>query len=76
MPRFYFDIHDGVEIQDICGLNLPSLDDAKREALRRAAAITNDPDNLREHSAVVVTVRDGPRSVLATVRLVHQIETT
>lgn len=74
MQRFFFDIHDRVDVQDYSGLDLLSLDDAKREALRRAAAFSTDPNNLCEHSAVVVTVRDGPHSVLATVRLVHQIE--
>jgi len=42
MPRFYFHVHNSVEIRDPEGVELPSLTDARSEAVRAARALMAD----------------------------------
>lgn len=75
MPRYFFDVHDGVQIMDDVGTPCPDLDAAKREAMRIAADFVARPrrgDD--EGGAVVISVRDAPGGVRATVRLGFVVE--
>jgi hypothetical protein len=54
MPRYYFDIHDGiVPVRDELGLQLDGVEAAQREAVRALPELAKDTQN-----NVVVEVRD------------------
>ncbi|GEO99943.1 DUF6894 family protein [Methylobacterium haplocladii] len=74
MPRYYFDIDRGYSLIDNSGMVLHDGKHAHHEALQRAAEFACDANNLRSPGAIVVTVRDGPQSILLTVRLVCVVE--
>lgn len=42
MPRFHFNIHDGVSLPDRRGTDLPGLHEAQVEALRLAGDLLRD----------------------------------
>jgi hypothetical protein len=42
MPRYYFNIYDGVDILDNVGTELPDFAFARREAIRYSGAILED----------------------------------
>jgi hypothetical protein len=42
MPRYYFNIYDGVDILDDVGTELPDVVFARREAIRYSGAILED----------------------------------
>ena len=42
MPRFYFNVYDGVALPDLAGVELKSWPDARFEAIRLAGAILRD----------------------------------
>ena len=72
MPRFYFDVREGVRFtEDEEGLELPDCNAAEREAAEAAASIGRDM--LPKGTARVVTVEvrneHGQRLVTATVTL-------
>jgi hypothetical protein len=74
MARFHFDLsRDGEPWSlDEEGLELPSRDEAQREAVALAFALAGDRPPRRELS---VRVRGGDARPLATVRLAAEIET-
>ena len=74
MPRYFFDIHDDAVVIDANGRNLPDRAAARTEALARGAAFAADPQKLGGSGVIVVTVRDGPDSMVMRLRLVCQIE--
>jgi hypothetical protein len=39
VPRFYFDVHDGVDIIDVVGSDLAGLDEARDEAVRATSEL-------------------------------------
>ena len=45
MPRFFFHIHDGREIRDQEGTELPSIDEARKQAVRTAGEMLRDHDD-------------------------------
>ena len=67
MLRFYFDMTvDGIALPDDEGLDLPSLDAARRDAMTSVAEMAKD------HSAaieIVVDIRESERRPVARVRL-------
>ena len=67
MARYYFDMTvAGIALPDDEGLDLPSLDAARRDAMATVAAMAKD------HSApteITVDIRDGERQAVAVVRL-------
>lgn len=42
MPRYFFHIHDGVDIPDLVGTELAGLTEARREAITTAGATIHD----------------------------------
>ena len=72
MPRFYFDIREGVRfVPDEEGLEVPDLDAAEREAAEAAAEIGRSLLPVGMARSVTVEVRNehGQRVVTATVTL-------
>ncbi|GJE55424.1 MULTISPECIES: DUF6894 family protein [Methylobacterium] len=74
MPRYYFDIDDSISIHDEQGQDFSDSAAAQAEAFRRAAVYGGDPANLEKSGVIVVTVRDGPDSVVVRVRLICQVD--
>ncbi|MCE4225264.1 hypothetical protein HCU64_16030 [Methylobacterium sp. C25] len=74
MPRYFFDIHDGMDAIDNEGLELPDLETAQGEAVLAASNYVVSPKTLSEKGgAVIVVVRDGPDNVVMTARLVFDV---
>ena len=42
MPRFFFHVHNSIEIPDPEGLEMPSLTEARTEAIKAARALMAD----------------------------------
>ncbi len=72
MPRFYFDMTvAGIALPDEEGLDLPSRDAARGDAMASVAAMA------RDHSApieIVVDIRNGEPSPVARVLLSHRCD--
>lgn len=59
MPRFYFDVYDGIAIPDSTGIELVDVCAAQKEAAKRAAILLGDaPDRLWRDGDWTVWVRD------------------
>ena len=72
MPRFYFDVREGVRfVEDAEGLELADLGAAEREAAEAAAAIGRDllPKGTARSVTVEVRNQHAQRVVTATVTL-------
>jgi hypothetical protein len=72
MPRFYFDVREGVRfVPDEVGIELPSIDAAEHEAAESAASIGRDllPKGVARCVTVEVRNAHGQRVVTATVTL-------
>lgn len=66
MPRFYFDIIDGKGLVDDHGVDLPTLDAAKLEALRYMGELLRDEPELFHNSASCrVAIRTQAGGVVA-----------
>ncbi|MCE4224705.1 hypothetical protein HCU64_13150 [Methylobacterium sp. C25] len=74
MPRYFFDVHDGVDVRDDAGRELEGPEAARQEAVRLAAEYAKDVENLSAGGLLVVTVRDGSGTTVTTVRLICQID--
>ena len=62
MPRYHFNIHDGVEIPDGVGVDLPNFNFARREAIRYAGALLEEAahrESLGEEWRLEVTDTEG-----------------
>jgi hypothetical protein len=72
MPRFYFDVREGVHfVSDDEGLEFPDIDAAEREAAEAAAAIGREllPKGVARSVTVEVRNEHSQRVVTATVTL-------
>lgn len=70
MPRYFFDVHDGIHVIDDVGQDLDGIAAAKKVAWRRAVAYVAEPKLLERHGGnLVVVIRDDTRSVRLTMRL-------
>jgi hypothetical protein len=68
MPRFFFDVHDDIDMIDDDGVELPDADAAAREALRGARAlICEQVTKGRINLSHFVKVRDEAGAHVATV---------
>jgi hypothetical protein len=74
MPRYFFDIHDGVDVRDDVGKEFPNSEAARQEAVQLASEYAQFPDNLSASGLLIVSARDLAGSTITTVRLVCQIE--
>jgi len=75
MPHYYFDIHDGVEVIDKIGQELPDDGVAKGEAYRIAANVAGTTKALADNGcALTVVVRSSPDTTIMTIRLVFNVD--
>ena len=72
MARYFFDIHDGVFLQDEDGLELADLSAARAEARRALTGLIGCCDDAKDAAHVRVDVRceSGQRLLAATLLLV------
>jgi hypothetical protein len=76
MPRYFFDISDGVDLTDEEGQQFPDLAAARAHAISRTRDFVARLDGGGQGGYIVVTIRDEARAELARIRLVCQIATT
>ncbi len=68
MPRYVFDVHDGLDIPDEQGVDLPDLRTARIEAMRLSGALLRDhPAHYVDAGELRIDIRTPLRGVLATV---------
>lgn len=75
MPRFRFDVSDNGQLMpDAEGLELPSLEAARREALATLGSIAKDalPDG--DAREFIISVRDGQPDPVLTASLLLKVE--
>lgn len=75
MPRYVFDIHDGLEAHGPIGAEMADIKEARREAMQIARAHAGRPEMLdADGSAISVTVRSDKDEHVLTVRLMLSVE--
>ncbi|GEO99039.1 DUF6894 family protein [Methylobacterium haplocladii] len=74
MPRFYFDVHDGVDICDEVGRELPDRAAVREEALGVAIKLLAAEAAEAKEMTLILTVRDQSGATPLKIRLVSQIE--
>jgi hypothetical protein len=75
VPRYYFDVHDGMEQVDRVGSEWPDLAAARDHALDLAGAYTKRSGALgSDGGAVIITVRDAAGETTMIVRLACSVE--
>ncbi|MET0259360.1 MAG: hypothetical protein ABW179_12355 [Methylobacterium sp.] len=75
MPRYFFDIHDGIHVTDDVGRDLPDLEAAKAQAIQMAGGFATRPAILGDDGgALNVVVRTAPDVIAMTIRLVFNVE--
>lgn len=75
MPRFFFDVTDsGKTSPDSEGVEFPSVDEARREALRTLGEIAKDelPDG--DHRQFSIDIREGDGAPILTAALSLRVE--
>jgi hypothetical protein len=74
LPRFHFDVHDGLLfVPDEEGLELDGFDSAKREATEAVLEIGRDRLKSEDSRAVTIEVRDEHRRQVLTVTVSLEI---
>jgi len=75
MPRYFFDIHDGIQVIDEVGQDLPDDEVAKGEAYKIAANVAGTTKALaNDGCALTVVVRSSPADTVMTIRLVFNVD--
>ena len=75
MPRYFFDIHDDIDVTDHEGMELPDLKAARAEAARALADAASDLlHNAGHEKDLVIKVRDETDTVVLTARLSFSAE--
>lgn len=70
MARFYFDVHDGADLPDATGLELPDAAAARTEAERLARELLAEmPDRFERCDAWTVTVSNAQGVALFVLRI-------
>lgn len=72
MPRYFFDIKDGVDVRDDVGIDLADMTAARAHAIRRTADFVSHLDNDGDGGYLIVTIRDESQTLLK-IRLVCQM---
>ena len=74
MPRYFFDVDDGVHVRDDIGQDCPSPEAAQAQAIQIACAYAVRPETTKaDGGACLVNVRDGAGSRVLTARLVFSV---
>jgi hypothetical protein len=77
MARYFFDIHDGpLSGRDTDGQDIPSLEDAKREALRALWEMSGDLLHAGSPNRLMIDVRDESGTVVLSTRLTLEVVNT
>ncbi len=74
MSRYFFDIHDGVDLRDEVGREIGDPLALRREALRVMTSLMAAEAEDSQDSTLVLTVRNETDDVVMTIRLVCQID--
>lgn len=75
MPRYFFDIHDGIIVNDTVGLEMPDLDAAHDHGMKIVSEYAAKPGMIGvDGGVIVVVIRNAPDSVLMKLRLVFNVE--
>lgn len=74
MPRYFFDIHDGVDLRDEVGREIGDPLVLRREALRVMTSLMAAEAEDSQDSTLVLTVRNETGDGIMTIRLVCQID--
>ncbi|MGW5961026.1 MULTISPECIES: DUF6894 family protein [Methylorubrum] len=75
MPRYFFDIHDGISVLDNHGRYLKDICEAKSDAMRIASIYATKPEMIGlSGGAIVINIRSADGSEVATVRLIFTID--
>ncbi|WP_342148058.1 DUF6894 family protein [Methylorubrum sp. SB2] len=74
MPRYFFDIHDGVDLRDEVGREIGNPLALRREALRVMTSLMAAEAEDSQDSTLVLTVRNETGDGIMTIRLVCQID--
>lgn len=75
MPRYFFDIHDGIVVLDTTGIEMADLEAAHVYGMKIVSGYAAKPGMIGiEGGVIVVVIRDAPASVLMKLRLVFNIE--
>ncbi|GJE54819.1 MULTISPECIES: DUF6894 family protein [Methylobacterium] len=76
MPRYFFDVNDGAELQDDVGRVLESGAPLRAEAIRTVALLlAAEADNAKD-TALVLSVRDANGAIPLKVRMACHVEET
>ena len=74
MPRFYFDINDGVErTSDDKGLDLVDFDAAKEEAQKTLTELARHADPIADQRVFTVCIRDFMRTIVCRATLTLRV---
>ena len=74
MPRYFFDIHDGVELRDDVGREIAEPLALRQEALRVMTTLMAAEAEDSQDCTLVLSVRNGAGERVMTIRLVCQID--
>lgn len=74
MPRYFFDINDGTDLQDEVGREIRDPLALRREALRVMTTLMAAEAEDSQDCTLVLTVRNGSGDSVMTIRLVCQID--
>lgn len=74
MPRYFFDIDDGLNVRDEIGREIGSADFLRREALRMITELSSAEAEDARETALVLTARAEAGTKRLKVRLVCQVE--
>lgn len=73
MPRYFFDIKDGVEFPDVEGSEWPDLAAARVEAVRYSAEVLKEmPERFWNSEVWTMSVSDARRNVLFTLKFLAE----
>ncbi|MEE7457561.1 hypothetical protein MPAR168_23490 [Methylorubrum populi] len=75
MPRYFFDVHDGIDVRDEVGRELEDNDAIlQAEALQVVTELMKAEAADAKETALILTVRDKNGGIAFRVRLICQVE--
>ena len=74
MPRYFFDIQDGIDVHDDQGIELPNMRAVRAEAHRALAELVSHQSQWRSAVQIRADVRDGEGERVLTATLLIDSE--
>lgn len=74
MPRYFFDVNDGVELRDRVGRDVEGGAILRAEALQVATALMKAEAEDAKETTLVLSVRDETGAIILRVRLACQLD--